>query len=462
MRNPMSNLAAWRRLAMPILFTAGLLWATNKGPDAFGYTASDNTTYTFIDPAGSGGAPSVLAGTDDGGALLTLPFTFQFYGNSYTAICVSANGIAYLGASQAFCSSLSSTPVDFANTDISSTVVPGDQPAIAPLWMDLTFAPQGGGAVYYQTVGTMPNRQFVIEWYNAFPANALSPVTFEAILNEGSNNVLFQYQTVNLGNSSPASLGGLATIGIRNSAGNTNSQNLQWSFDSAVLSNSSAVLYTAPSTTATSVNTINTSPSGLTVTVDNVAMSTPAVVSWVPGTTHTLSVSAAAQNNGGVQTTFSSWSPSGSTSQISVQALATGIAYTANFTTQYQLTATANPSNEGSVSGSGFYSPNATVTVTATPTAPYVFKNFSGDLGGTTASQTVTMSAPKTIVANFGVAYACSVSGGNSATIADVQSLINQALGKTPPANDVNSDGATNLIDVQIVVEALMGAGCIV
>jgi len=456
----MRNLAGWRQVAAAALFTAGLLWAANKGPDAGNYTATDGTVYSFIDPAGSGGAPSVLTGIDDGGALLTLPFSFQFYGQSYTMVCVSSNGLAYFVTSSAFCGSASQI-VDFANTDLTSTAVPGDLPAIAPFWMDLTFSPAGAGAVYYQTVGSSPNRQFIIEWYNAFPAGTLSPVTFEAVLNEGSNNVLFQYQTVNLGNSNATSNGGKATIGIRNTGGNGNNQEIEWSYDSPVLSNSYAILFNAPSATATSVNTIATNPSGVTVSIDGTATPTPAVVSWVPGSSHTLSV-VTPQTNGGTETTLTSWSPSGdTTAQISVVAPSTGTTYTAGFATQYELITSVNSASEGSVSGGGqFYNSGSSVTVTATAIAPYVFKGFSGDLTGITNRQQLTMNGPKNVTATFGVPYACSVSNGASATAADVQAIVNQALGTAPPANDVNGDQVVNAIDVQIVINAVLNLGC--
>lgn len=460
MRTPMKHLAG-RRLVSAFLFAAGLLCATNKGPDAGNYTATDGTVYSFIDPAGGGSAPSVLAGTDDGGALLTLPFSFQFYGQSYTMLCVSSNGLAYfVSGTSTFCGSAAQT-VDFAPTDLSSTVVPGDLPAIAPFWMDLTFAPAGAGAVYYQTKGTAPNRQFIIEWYNAFPAGVGSPVTFEAILNEGTNNVLFQYNTVNLGNSNSVSNGGKATIGMRNSGGNANGQEIEWSYDSAVLSNSYAILFTAPSATATSVNTITTSPSGISVTVDGNAMSTPAVVFWLPNSSHTLSVTAPPKTN--VSTTFSSWTPGGANAQINVTAQATGITYTASFNTSYELTTAASNSSEGSVSGNGqFVTANNSITVTATPTAPYVFKHFTGDLTGSTNPQSLLMNGPKNVTAVFGVAYACSVSNGSTTTINDVQAMINQALGKASAANDVDGDGVVNIADVQIVINALLLGACLV
>jgi hypothetical protein len=143
-----------------------------------------------------------------------------------------------------------------------------------------------------------------------------------------------------------------------------------------------------------------------------------------------------------------------------VQSQAAGIIYTATFATQYELTVTASPSNEGSVSGGGqFDTAGSTVTVTATPAATNTSGNFSGDLTGTANPQSLLMNGPKNVTANFGVVYACPVSSA-SATVADGQAVINEAPGKASSSNDVNADGVVNLIDLQIVINAAIGKGC--
>jgi hypothetical protein len=43
----------------------------------------------------------------------------------------------------------------------------------------------------------------------------------------------------------------------------------------------------------------------------------------------------------------------------------------------------------------------------------------------------------------------------------DVQDVINQALGKMQATNDLNSDGAVNVVDAQIVINAVLGQGCL-
>lgn len=68
----------------------------------------------------------------------------------------------------------------------------------------------------------------------------------------------------------------------------------------------------------------------------------------------------------------------------------------------YILTATANPAEGGSVSPSSQqYDSGDVATVTANPSAEYVFQSWSGSASGSSPSTTVTMNSDKAVVANF-------------------------------------------------------------
>jgi hypothetical protein len=388
------------RLALAaVLASAPLLWASNttRGPDTGNYTATDSTVYSFVDLASAGGSASVLSDVDDGVALLTMPFAFQFYGNSYTQVCVSANGAIYFVTSAAACTLTS----DFVNADLSSMAPPGDLPSVFPYWTDLTFQMMGAGAVYYQTQGAAGSRQFIIEWSNAYLQGSPNQVTFEAILSEGTNQILFQYQSVDFGQGIAGTDGSLATVGIRDAGGQANGRVIAWSYDASVLTNGSAILFSSAGAGQVS-NTITTSPAGLSVTIDGTSYPTPKVVNWTPGSTHTLSVLTPQTNGGtGTQYAFTAWSTGDTTAQITVAAPATGTTYTANFATQYQLTTAANPANGGTVSGGGFYNANSSVSVQATPASGFSFTGFSGALSGTTNPQSLTITGPMSVTANF-------------------------------------------------------------
>ena len=234
----------FRRAAIAGLLacSTAVLWATTKGPDAGGYSATDEVVFSFADISGASGGASILAGSDDATAVLALPFPFRFYGTNYELACVSSNGALYFILTAAQCAGFEA---DFANVDITAAPVPQDRPAVLPYWTDLTFQVPGAGAVFYQTIGAAPSRRFVVQWHNAYPQGSSSPVTFQVVLAEQNNRVLFQYKSVALGAGDPARNGGRSTVGIRNAASPANNQHLSWSFNAPVLTNDGALAFSA-------------------------------------------------------------------------------------------------------------------------------------------------------------------------------------------------------------------------
>jgi hypothetical protein len=55
----------------------------------------------------------------------------------------------------------------------------------------------------------------------------------------------------------------------------------------------------------------------------------------------------------------------------------------------------------------------------------------------------------------------CDVNHDGSTTVADAQSVINQALGLAQAVNDLNNDGSVNVVDVQVVINAALNLGCL-
>jgi hypothetical protein len=64
------------------------------------------------------------------------------------------------------------------------------------------------------------------------------------------------------------------------------------------------------------------------------------------------------------------------------------------------------------------------------------------------------MGAPLSVTANF---VSADIDGNGSLTVADVQAIINEALGISPPANDLNNDGVVNITDAAKGISAVMG-----
>ena len=54
----------------------------------------------------------------------------------------------------------------------------------------------------------------------------------------------------------------------------------------------------------------------------------------------------------------------------------------------------------------------------------------------------------------------CDILQKGNTNVADVQAIINEALGVAPVVNDLNGDGVVNVADAQIVINAALGLGC--
>jgi hypothetical protein len=114
---------------------------------------------------------------------------------------------------------------------------------------------------------------------------------------------------------------------------------------------------------------------------------------------------------------------------------------------------TGGCTTNNSISGGASYPPiTVTVNVASTATSPLInYASVSG--GGSSTSPTFgdsTNIAPLT----------CTVTGDQTTSVADVQMLINQALGVDPATYHFTSDDMVSVADVQTVINAAMGHGC--
>jgi hypothetical protein len=58
-------------------------------------------------------------------------------------------------------------------------------------------------------------------------------------------------------------------------------------------------------------------------------------------------------------------------------------------------------------------------------------------------------------------AVPCDLQQNGNIDVADVQTIVNQALGAASAANDLNGGGTVNVVDVQIEINATLNLGCI-
>ncbi|MCC5581357.1 carboxypeptidase regulatory-like domain-containing protein [Microtetraspora sp. AC03309] len=139
---------------------------------------------------------------DDAGVAVTLPFAFPLYGKPYTKAWISTNG---------FINFQRLSTLSF-NGRIPSGGLPNA--AIYAFWDDLNV--DSSAQVLTTTLGTAPNRRYVVEWRNvSLVAQPTARLTFSAELHE-NGQILFQYKSLSNG---LMPRGSSATIGIENGTG---------------------------------------------------------------------------------------------------------------------------------------------------------------------------------------------------------------------------------------------------
>ncbi|GIF45820.1 carboxypeptidase family protein [Asanoa ferruginea] len=174
-------------------------------------------------------APQGVAGTatlpltgDDAATPVFLPFLFPFYDNRFALAYVTTNGFLNFQKSNVLA----------INRPVPNATVPNA--AIFALWDDLVI--DAAASVRTATVGTAPNREFVIEWHNAAFYGSTDRATFAIVLHE-SGQISIEYGDLTGG---PAAHGGASTIGIENAAG---AVGVQYSLNSPVLTPHTAVSF---------------------------------------------------------------------------------------------------------------------------------------------------------------------------------------------------------------------------
>jgi len=211
---------------------------------------------------------------------------------------------------------------------------------------------------------------------------------------------------------------------------NTGYQFASFSGDLTGATNPQSVVMSAARTVTGNFNvaaTVATSPAGLSIVVDGAAFVAPQTFNWTPGSSHSINVTTPQNGPAGTRYAWSSWSDSGAISHT-VIAAAAPTTYTAIFNTQYLLTLAASPGAGGSLaanpsSSDGYYGGGTSVQVTATNNSGFQFASFSGDLTGSANPQSVSMTAPRSVTANFNVQTTVATSPSGLAITVDGQSL---------------------------------------
>lgn len=167
-------------LFVAIIITGCLSFTSNAS--AWYSYKSTSYSYTF--------APTrhdTLSNADDAVAVVNLPWSFQFYGNTFNQITISTNGFIVMG-NYSGSSLYSNRKFEY---DGQSGIPNG---IIAPLWDD--WNPSAGGSIYYGTVGSA----FVVEWWGVYHYGTSSNgVSFQVKLFQ-DGNIEFHYLDTDTGN----------------------------------------------------------------------------------------------------------------------------------------------------------------------------------------------------------------------------------------------------------------------
>jgi len=248
------------------------------------YTPS-STTYTYVSITGTN-----LNLDDDSVATVQSPFPINLGGGSFSTLYVNSNGT--VSFTEAFDGYLPQPLPQQLPSSGNLFFGPPFFSMVAPFWQDLYPIPNTSQNVFWAVAGSAPNRQLVVEWRNVLSFDCSNDqtanVTFEAVFNENSSDVQFNYANAAFGGyCANEDHGAAASVGIQTSPGT----GAQWSFLTQDIGDSTSILWQLPSGTTPPPNPVPSittlSPSsaqlgsaGLTITVTGANFVPQSRVQW--------------------------------------------------------------------------------------------------------------------------------------------------------------------------------------
>jgi hypothetical protein len=234
------------------------------GPDSHGYYAFDShdtdydeaPTYQWIeiDPE-YGGSGTGLNLIDDGAAILDLPFSFQYYGQTFDQITINANGWISMGEADWHYFLMENAYNYYIGCPMNPDGV------VAPYWDNLNFPEEDGDIYYYHDAA---NHRFIVQWSRLGRKIDLEEpefyVTFQAILydpayNEtltGDGEIVFQYHTIPEADECTIGIGNL-----ENSDGLQYLYNTYYAASASTITNELAIKFTTDTMFPTDIETEN-------------------------------------------------------------------------------------------------------------------------------------------------------------------------------------------------------------
>ena len=145
-----------------------------------GQTVTINNCNTGTNPGTAAGlylnAPtSVFLSDDVWSGQVPIGFSFNFYGTNYSTCAIGSNGLISFAPVSGYCPwSLAGVP------PLPTAALPSARNSIMIAYQDLN--PATAGQVQYQTIGTAPNRKFVVLYKNVAMFGCTTQCNYLAII----------------------------------------------------------------------------------------------------------------------------------------------------------------------------------------------------------------------------------------------------------------------------------------
>jgi hypothetical protein len=178
-------------------------WIRLRIVAAVAYTSymMDFSSQAFVDACSGGTSLGTTASTTQ-----TLPFPFTLYALNSSTVRFNKRAMVTFG-------SVSGTSTG-SNIALPASLAP--KPGLFVFWDDITFN-STNSSMCYRTIGSAPNRQYVVTWKNMMftpAADQPASLTFSAFLNEGTDKIDLVYDTMT--SATARADGSSATVGVQN------------------------------------------------------------------------------------------------------------------------------------------------------------------------------------------------------------------------------------------------------
>lgn len=177
------------------------------------YTADDTVVPDFLDISATGTDVGFAPGDgfDNEIARYTTAFPLRFYGRTSSELCLSIDGLIQFDDTTCVDPGGDPAPGFSFNQDIPTTFGVEVPTFLAPYWNNFGDGP---GRLYAQTLGTAPERRFILQWNDLeHYAISSSSATFQVVFEESSDTIRYEYATTAFGNA--ADDGAWATVGMQ-------------------------------------------------------------------------------------------------------------------------------------------------------------------------------------------------------------------------------------------------------